>query len=87
MIFLIRVFCLEEYANAALVQVLEIEVFVMQRHMWGSLLSEDGVWGAFGCHPHMASEYSDDIEDDLVHALDHPSVVALGEIGLDYSYK
>ncbi|XP_037519476.2 putative deoxyribonuclease TATDN2 [Rhipicephalus sanguineus] len=57
------------------------------RHMWGSLLSEDGVWGAFGCHPHMASEYSDDIEDDLVHALDHPSVVALGEIGLDYSHK
>lgn len=57
------------------------------RHMWGSLLAEDGVWGAFGCHPHMASEYNNDIEDDLVYALDHPSVVALGEIGLDYSYK
>ncbi|XP_075552176.1 uncharacterized protein LOC142585350 [Dermacentor variabilis] len=58
-----------------------------QRHMWNSLLSEDGVWGAFGCHPHMANEYNKDIEEDLVHALDHPSVVALGEIGLDYSHK
>ncbi|XP_065305454.1 uncharacterized protein [Dermacentor albipictus] len=58
-----------------------------QRRMWNSLLSEDGVWGAFGCHPHMASEYNKDIEEDLVHALDHPSVVALGEIGLDYSHK
>lgn len=58
-----------------------------QRHVWSYLLSEDGVWGAFGCHPHMANEYNMDIEEDLVHALDHPSVVALGEIGLDYSYK
>ncbi|KAH8021004.1 hypothetical protein HPB51_011783 [Rhipicephalus microplus] len=64
-----------------------LDFIFSRRHMWGSLLAEDGVWGAFGCHPHMASEYNNDIEDDLVYALDHPSVVALGEIGLDYSYK
>ncbi|KAH7978161.1 hypothetical protein HPB49_004698 [Dermacentor silvarum] len=34
-----------------------------------------------------ANEYNMDIEEDLVHALDRPSVVSLGEIGLDYSYK
>lgn len=57
------------------------------RRKWGDLLSEDGVWGAFGCHPHMAREYNNAIEEQLVQALNHPSVVALGEIGLDYSHK
>lgn len=57
------------------------------RHKWGDLLSEDGVWGAFGCHPHMAREYNNAIEEQLIQALNHPSVVALGEIGLDYSHK
>lgn len=51
------------------------------------LLDEDGVWGAFGCHPHMASEYDMEVEENLIRALEHPRVVALGEIGLDYSYK
>lgn len=58
-----------------------------QYNMWDKLLSEDGVWGAFGCHPHYVREYNDEVEEHMVHALDHPSVVALGEIGLDYSYK
>lgn len=51
------------------------------------LLDEDGVWGAYGCHPHMAHEYDDEVDENLIQALEHPSVVALGEIGLDYSYK
>lgn len=51
------------------------------------LLDEDGVWGAYGCHPHMAHEYDDEVDENLIRALEHPSVVALGEIGLDYSYK
>ncbi|KAL1438668.1 hypothetical protein MTO96_047860 [Rhipicephalus appendiculatus] len=41
--------------------------------------------GAFGCHPHMARLYDEDIEEAMVNALEHPRVVALGEIGLDYS--
>lgn len=50
-------------------------------------LDEDGVWGAYGCHPHMAWEYNSEVEEYLIRALEHRSVVALGEIGLDYSYK
>ncbi|KAH7938052.1 hypothetical protein HPB49_019552 [Dermacentor silvarum] len=45
------------------------------------------VWGAFGCHPHMARHYDEDVEEDLIAALEQRSVVALGEIGLDYSAK
>lgn len=56
-------------------------------YMWDALLSEDKVWGAFGVHPKMAAEYNDQIEQQLLHALQHPSVVAFGEIGLDYSDK
>lgn len=58
-----------------------------QYDMWDKLLSEDGVWGTFGCHPHFVREYDDEVEEHMVHALNHPSVVAFGEIGLDYSHK
>lgn len=51
------------------------------------LLDEDGVYGAYGCHPHMAREYDCEVDENLIRALSHPSVVALGEIGLDYSQK
>ncbi|KAH7977952.1 hypothetical protein HPB49_004035 [Dermacentor silvarum] len=54
-------------------------------HVWQGLLSEQGVWGAFGCHPHMAQHYDEDVDEDLIAALEQRSVVALGEIGLDYS--
>lgn len=58
-----------------------------QHSMWNGLLDEAGVWGAFGCHPHMVREYNRQVEESLLHALNHPSVVALGEVGLDYSKK
>ncbi|KAL3224782.1 hypothetical protein MRX96_026369 [Rhipicephalus microplus] len=56
-----------------------------KRSTWRGLLAEKGIWGAFGCHPHMAKLYDEDIEDALIDALEQPKVVALGEIGLDYS--
>ncbi|KAL3224783.1 hypothetical protein MRX96_026370 [Rhipicephalus microplus] len=56
-----------------------------KRSVWRGLLAEKGVWGAFGCHPHMAKLYDEDIEDAMIDALEQPKVVALGEIGLDYS--
>ncbi|KAL1471676.1 hypothetical protein MTO96_039796 [Rhipicephalus appendiculatus] len=56
-----------------------------QRRLWRSVLSDEGVWGAFGCHPRRARDYTDDVERYLVRALNDRSVVALGEIGLDYS--
>lgn len=58
-----------------------------QHFVWNSLLDEAGVWGAFGCHPHMVREYNRQVEESLLHALNHPSVVALGEVGLDYSKR
>ena len=42
----------------------------------------DGVWATAGVHPHDASGGV----DGLVDLLDHPSVVAVGECGLDYHY-
>lgn len=55
--------------------------------VWEDLLKEDGVWGAFGCHPHMALDYTEETDEHLINALQNPKVVALGEIGLDYSHK
>jgi TatD DNase family protein len=39
-----------------------------------------------GVHPHEASSWSADVEARVVAALDDPSVVAVGETGLDYHY-
>ncbi|CAG0881719.1 unnamed protein product [Darwinula stevensoni] len=52
--------------------------------MWKSLLEDENVWGAFGCHPRFAACYNDSTESFLRQALQHEKVVALGEIGLDY---
>ncbi|KAH7948632.1 hypothetical protein HPB51_028444 [Rhipicephalus microplus] len=51
-----------------------------KRSVWQGLLAEKGVWGAFGCQPHMAKLYDEDIEDAMIDALEQPKVVALGEI-------
>jgi TatD DNase family protein len=40
--------------------------------------------GAAGVHPHDAGSYNDDLGRDLRLALDHPRIVAVGEIGLDF---
>ncbi len=44
------------------------------------------VWGAFGVHPHEASHYNTQVEEELIQRLQHPRCVAFGEIGLDYHY-
>lgn len=46
---------------------------------------EDGVWLAFGCHPKHATEFTPKNEEGLRRCLQNEKVVALGEIGLDYS--
>ena len=43
-------------------------------------------WGAFGIHPHQASQYSESLEEELMKFLRLPNVIALGEIGLDFYY-
>lgn len=44
------------------------------------------IHGALGIHPHNANIYNDELEAALIENLKHPSIVALGEIGLDYHY-
>lgn len=42
---------------------------------------------SFGIHPTNASEYTDETEEELLNYLKHPSVVAVGEMGLDFYHK
>ncbi|XP_041638983.1 putative deoxyribonuclease TATDN2 isoform X2 [Cheilinus undulatus] len=60
---------------------------MMKEALWEGLLDEDKVWGAFGCHPHFAKDYSKAHEENIMMAMQHPKAVAFGEIGLDYSHK
>ncbi|KAM9859382.1 putative deoxyribonuclease TATDN2 [Aulostomus maculatus] len=60
---------------------------MMKEALWEGLLAEDRVWGAFGCHPHFADEYSKVHECNILRAMKHPKAVAFGEMGLDYSHK
>lgn len=60
---------------------------MVKEKIWENLLSEDMVWGAFGCHPHFAKDYSNTQERNILAAMRHPKAVAFGEIGLDYSHK
>ncbi|MFO7636897.1 MAG: TatD family hydrolase [Clostridia bacterium] len=39
-----------------------------------------------GIHPHEASSYGREMEEELMCLLRHPKAVAVGEIGLDYYY-
>lgn len=41
---------------------------------------------ACGVHPHVASQWNDDMESRLLARLADPRTVALGEVGLDYHY-
>ncbi|HXV14987.1 MAG TPA: TatD family hydrolase [Candidatus Krumholzibacteria bacterium] len=42
------------------------------------------VFGAAGVHPHDAATLDDELDAQVRHALDHPRIVAVGEIGLDF---
>jgi TatD DNase family protein len=41
---------------------------------------------SLGIHPHHASLYSEELENQLLEKLKHPAVISFGEIGLDYYY-
>ncbi|GIX69233.1 deoxyribonuclease TATDN2 [Caerostris extrusa] len=42
------------------------------RNIWQKHLSQNNVWAAFGCHPHEAANYNDEVEEALKLALNHP---------------
>ena len=46
----------------------------------------DFIYAAVGLHPHEASIYDEEVEQQLRKAASHPKVVGWGEIGLDYHY-
>lgn len=45
------------------------------------------VFGTLGMHPHEAKTYTDSVEQKLKSSIDKESLVAIGEIGLDYYYE
>ncbi len=44
-------------------------------------------FASFGIHPHQANLYDSELEKKVRELLEHPGVVALGEIGLDFYYN
>ncbi|XP_041081477.1 putative deoxyribonuclease TATDN2 [Polyodon spathula] len=60
---------------------------IIRDRLWGELLKEEKVWGAFGCHPHFARYYTEAHERAILDAMRHPKAIAFGEMGLDYSHK
>ncbi|KAI1796490.1 hypothetical protein LXA43DRAFT_879704 [Ganoderma leucocontextum] len=55
-----------------------------RREMWGGL----EYWFVMGtsCPMHEAKNYTDDIECEIIEAMEHPRCVGWGEMGLDYHY-
>ncbi len=50
------------------------------------LAQTDGLSATAGVHPHVASSWNAEVAARIEEALNHPSVVAVGETGLDYHY-
>jgi TatD DNase family protein len=48
--------------------------------------SYEKIFGAVGVHPHDASNITDEVLSNIEALSQHPKVVAIGEIGLDYHY-
>lgn len=44
------------------------------------------IWVSLGVHPHDARHYNSDVGEEILAFMQHPRVVAWGEIGLDYHY-
>ncbi|XP_050412536.2 uncharacterized protein LOC126827308 [Patella vulgata] len=53
--------------------------------LWMEFAEEENVWMAMGCHPKHASSFDPIAEENLKYIINHPKIIAVGEIGLDYS--
>ena len=49
------------------------------------LITQEGVYGLVGCHPKMAQRFEGTVKAQIIDLLQHPKVMALGEVGLDFS--
>ena len=47
-------------------------------------MNTENLWATVGMHPHDATDLTDTVMDTFRQLADHPKVVALGEMGLDY---
>ena len=76
----------EQYSKEAFIEcinVLSCHVKYFNHKYWSSFLDYPKIWLAIGCHPSECKDYDKQAEYELTKALEHPKVVALGEIGLD----
>lgn len=75
-------------AQAADVGVTRIIVPALEPDNWQAVLDLAdkyvGVYAAVGVHPNSSAEWQDNWIDELRDLAQHPKVVAIGEIGLDY---
>jgi len=49
--------------------------------------SKPYLYAAFGVHPHDATLFTERMGDRLIQLMQHPRVIGLGEVGLDYYYE
>lgn len=61
------------------------DVYMKDETFWDHILFNDDVWAAIGCHPHQANVYNDVVESFITERAKRDKVVAIGELGLDFS--
>ncbi|UJR26729.1 hypothetical protein I4U23_008044 [Adineta vaga] len=84
-----------EYYPAGLSFELAIQVFWRPQHLtennwnnrYSKYLDDDRVYGSCGIHPHWSSAWKETSAEDIERCLQHPKIVAIGEIGLDFGPK
>lgn len=52
----------------------------------GIASSHPNIWCSIGVHPHHSKDFTDLSVEDLISGAEDPSVVAIGETGLDFHY-
>lgn len=52
----------------------------------GLVNAHETVYGTQGVHPHSADSYTDSVGAAIAQGAQHPKILAIGEIGLDYHY-
>ena len=58
---------------------------LLTSHSMEHIPLEKGVYGVVGCHPKWAYRFNENVRARIIELLQHPKVVASGEVGLDFS--